>query len=36
MNKFLTVGCAAATFAALITGTASEATASAPCGKTDK
>jgi hypothetical protein len=34
MNKLLTVGCAAATFAALLTGAASDATASAPCGKT--
>lgn len=34
MNKLLTVGCAAATFAALLTGAASNATANAPCGKT--
>lgn len=34
MNKLLTVGCATATFAALLTGAASNATANAPCGKT--
>ncbi|MDQ1744054.1 MAG: hypothetical protein QOE23_2393 [Pseudonocardiales bacterium] len=34
MNKLLTVGCAAATFAVLLTGAASDATANAPCGTT--
>jgi hypothetical protein len=34
MNKLLTIGCAAATFATLLTSAASNATANAPCGKT--
>jgi hypothetical protein len=34
MNKLLTIGCAAATFAALVAGPTTNASAYAPCGTT--